>query len=157
RQLGWDKINAITTQLKGSEATAYAIADNRTAELAEWDSEVLAASLQGLLTEDADLLEAAGFDESDLDEMLSQMSPSAVITEDEIPELPSDPSTKPGDLWILGRHRVLCGDSRDLLLMDTLLDGELADMCFTDPPYNVAYVGGTKEKLTIQNDNMSGD
>ena len=70
RILGWDSIDVTRTELKGSEATAYAIADNRTSELSEWDNNILAATLQGLVTDDEDLLSAAGFDEHDLAELL---------------------------------------------------------------------------------------
>ena len=70
RLLGWTEIDCVVTDLKGSEATAYAVADNRTAELASWDDDVLAATLNGLLADDADLLAAAGFDEAELAELL---------------------------------------------------------------------------------------
>jgi len=73
KRLGWETIDAVTTELKGSDAVAYAIADNRTAELAEWDDDVLAAQLNGLLADDPDLLDAAGFDEDELAELLGDL------------------------------------------------------------------------------------
>lgn len=79
----------------------------------------------------------------------------AVADPEAIPDLPSDPRVKPGDLWLLGRHRLVCGDMREAGVMARALDGELADLVWTDPPYNVAYVGKTKDALTIQNDAMS--
>lgn len=79
RLLGWTEIDCVVTDLKGSEATAYAIADNRTAELASWDDDVLAATLNGLLADDADLLAAAGFDESELAKLLDELDETPVV------------------------------------------------------------------------------
>lgn len=147
RRLGWDSIDAHVSELTGSEMTAYAIADNRTAELAEWDEASLAATLEGLQFDDAELLEAAGFDEDELAEMLADVEidgdgTTGEIEEDDVPEPPVDPITKPGDLWILGRHRVLCGDSTKAEDVGRLMDGKRAEMMFTDPPYGVNYEGG---------------
>lgn len=138
RKLGWDSIDAIQTNLTGSEATAYAIADNRTAELAEWDDDVLAATLNGLLADDEDLLDAAGFDEDELAAMLGDLDGDGTtgeIEEDEVPEPPVDPITKPGDLWILGEHRLLCGDSTKAEDVERLMDGNQINIAFTSPPY----------------------
>lgn len=107
KALGWDEIDCVESELTGAEATAYAIADNRTAELAEWDEAALTAVLQSLEHEDAALLEAAGFDNKALNALVAANSPE--ITEDEVPEPPAVPVTKPGDLWLLGEHRLLCG------------------------------------------------
>jgi len=145
RSMGWTEIDCVRTALKGSDAIAYAIADNRTAELAEWDDDVLAASLNGLLADDPDLLNAAGFSDDELATMLGNLDGDGTtgeIIEDEVPEPPVDPITKPGDLWILGRHRVLCGDSTKAEDVMRLMDGIKADMMFTDPPYGVNYEGG---------------
>ena len=79
------------------------------------------------------------------------------IEEDEVPEPPADPITKPGDLWVLGRHRLLCGDSTKEQDVKSLMDGNKADLWLTDPLYNVAYTGKTSDALTIQNDSMSDD
>jgi DNA modification methylase len=141
RSMGWTEIDCVRTALKGSDAIAYAIADNRTAELAEWDDDVLAASLNGLLADDP----AAGFSDDELATMLGNLDGDGTtgeIIEDEVPEPPVDPITKPGDLWILGRHRVLCGDSTKAEDVMRLMDGIKADMMFTDPPYGVNYEGG---------------
>jgi DNA modification methylase len=145
RQLGWDTIEIQRTELTSSDAIAYAIADNRTSELAEWDDDILAAQLQGLLTEDEELLDAAGFDEDELEALLGELDDDGTtgeIIEDEVPEPPVDPITKPGDLWILGRHRVLCGDSTKAEDVGRLMGGVKAEMMFTDPPYGVDYSGG---------------
>lgn len=146
--LGWETIDCIVTALKGSDAIAYAIADNRTAELAEWDDEVLAAQLNGLLADDEDLLNAAGFTAEEVEAMLDALEPVVEIVEDEVPEPPAEPITKPGDLWVLGEHRLLCGDSTKAEDVARLMDGAKADLCFTSPPYalgkSVALSGNKK-------------
>jgi len=147
-QLGWDEIDCVVTDLKGSEAIAYAIADNRTAELAEWDDDMLAAQLHGLLTDDEALLEAAGFDEDELAAMLDELEGDGTtgeIVEDEVPGPPVDPITKPGDLWILGEHRLLCGDSTKAEDVERLMGGEKARYGMFDPPYGIAVIGGVSK------------
>ncbi len=153
RRLGWETIQVIETTLTGSDATAFAIADNRTAELAEWDDEILRATLEGLRFEDEELLDAAGFTDDELTELLAELEDSGdgttgEIIEDEVPEPPVDPITKPGDLWILGRHRVLCGDSTKAEDVGRLMDGAAPFLMVTDPPYGVEYDPGEKDKQT---------
>ena len=131
RELGWEKIQIVRSALKGSEATAYAIADNRTAELADWDEDALAQTLAALQIEDEDLAIATGFDASDIDALLA---PDEVI-EDEVPEPPVEAITKSGDVWLLGSHRVMCGDSTKAEDVGRLMNGAKADLCFTSPPY----------------------
>lgn len=155
RSLGWTHLDCVITDLKGSDAIAYAIADNRTAELAEWDSDVLAATLEGFQLDDEGLFSATGFNSDDLARMIEATEPDPEVSEDEPPGLPREPISKSGDIWILGDHRVGCGSCLDQHFIDAVFDGRLADMMFTDPPYNVAYTGGTKEKLKIKNDEMS--
>lgn len=130
KRLGWETIAVVESELVGADMSAYAIADNRTAELAEWDDEILKATLEGL---DDALREAAGFDLSELDELLKEANQE--VTEDEVPEPPAEPITKPGDLWILGEHRLLCGDSTKAEDVNRLMAGAKADLCFTSPPY----------------------
>jgi DNA modification methylase len=137
KRLGWDSIECVKTSLKGSDAIAYAIADNRTAELAEWDSDILAAQLSGLLTDDEALANAAGFSAEEIEAMLSELTDPTEIDEDEVPEPPVDPITKLGDLWILGEHRVLCGDSTKAQDVERLLNGAAPFLMITDPPYGV--------------------
>jgi DNA modification methylase len=139
KRIGWETIECVETSLKGSDAIAYAIADNRTAELAEWDSDILAAQLSGLLTDDEALANAAGFSAEEIEAMLSDLSDPAEIDEDEVPEPPVDPIAKLGDLWILGEHRLLCGDSTKAKDVTRLMAGVKADMMVTDPPYGVEY------------------
>jgi len=137
RALGWDRIRIVRTQLEGSEATAYAIADNRTAELATWDDDALMQQLSALDLEDSALVEAAGFSAAELEGMVDGLLGEKELNEDEVPEVPDDPITQPGDLWILGDHRLLCGDSTKAEDVERLMDGEKADMVFTDPPYGM--------------------
>ena len=147
KQLGYKEIEIIRSELKGSEATAYAIADNRTAELAEWETDALAQTLSALQMEDEELFEATGFDAKELDAMVLRE-----IDEDEVPEPPADPITKPGDLLILGEHRVLCGDSTKAEDVARLMHGEKAQLVHADPPYGMG-----KEKDGVQNDNLYDD
>ena len=137
RALGWDSINIVKTVLEGSEATAYAIADNRTGELAEWDEEALAKQLSALLIEAAALVEAAGFSDAELMALVDEVTG---ITEgntdpDEVPEVPEEPMVQPGQIWQLGNHRLMCGDSTSADDVAALMDGQRADLCFTSPPY----------------------
>jgi site-specific DNA-methyltransferase (adenine-specific) len=154
--LGWDSINVVQTDLQGSEATAYAIADNRTAELAEWDESVLAASLSSLADVDETWLSDLQFSEKELAELVASTQEQEII-EDEVPDLTTDPVTQTGDLWMLGEHRLLCGDSTEAKEVGRLMNGKKADLWLTDPPYNVAYTGKTSAALTIENDSMSDD
>jgi DNA modification methylase len=162
--LGWDSIDVVTTDLTGAEASAYAIADNRTAELAEWDDPVLKATLEALADEDRALLDACGYTEEELDALVTGEEgtdgdgTTGEIIEDEVPEPPAEPITKPGDLWILGRHRVLCGDSTKAEDVARLMDGAKADLCFTSPPYGQQrdYTKEGKEKCSDWDGLMRG-
>jgi len=114
------------------DATAFALADNRTSELAEWDTDVLSESLKSLLAEDFNI-EDIGFDKDFL-----KVEPVAGLTDgDDVPEN-VETRCKPGDLWILGSHRLLCGDSTNVQHVERLMNGEKADMVFTDPPYGIS-------------------
>jgi DNA modification methylase len=147
QELGWTEIQIVRTELVGVEATAFAIADNRTAELAEWEEDKLSQVLQSIKVEDADLLAATGYDAAEVDKMSK-----AEVTEGEVPEPPAEPITKAGDLWILGGHRVLCGDSTKAEDAGRLMAGEKAQLIHADPPYGMG-----KEKDGVQNDNLYAD
>lgn len=155
KSLGWETIKIVRTDLEGTEATAFAIADNRSGELAEWDAGVLADTLRSLDDIDFDL-DSIGFDENDLEKLMPTEAEGmqGQTDPDAVPEN-VDTRCKPGDLWELGRHRLLCGDSTNLVQIEELMDGELADMVWTDPPYNVNYEGKTKDALKIKNDAMN--
>tara|TARA_Y100001973_G_C5184588_1_gene326984 strand:+ start:371 stop:1630 length:1260 start_codon:yes stop_codon:yes gene_type:complete len=143
--------------LTEAQKRAYVIADNRLALNADWDYEMLKVELKELddLEFDVNLL---GFEDKEIDDLLAEPT-EGLVDEDEVPDLPDEPTTKLGDLWILGEHRLLCGDSTSIDAVYTLMDGHLADMVFTDPPYNVDYEGrGETNKLgKIKNDSMSDD
>lgn len=135
KALGWKEIAVVRSTLSGSEATAYAIADNRTAELAEWDEDALAQTLAALQIESDELATATGFDLKDIEALTAPDE----VTEDEVPEPPAEPITKTGDLWILGDHRLLCGDSTKAEDVARLMNGKKADVLVSDPPYGIGY------------------
>jgi len=121
------------TGLSEEDKVGLALADNRTADLSEWDQEMLHQ-----LSEEHDI--SPWFDQDDLNEILNvtELDPEEGNTDpDDVPEAPEDPTTKPGDLWILGNHRLLCGDSTNPQHVERLMDGKKADMVFTDPPYGM--------------------
>lgn len=139
----------VLSHLAPTQRRALMIADNRIAENAGWDDEMLAAELSALRDEDVDL-GLLGFDEDDLDRLLAEDAGEADAA-DEVPEPPEEPVSRPGDLWICGEHRVLCGNATVLSDVEAVLGGELADMCFTDPPYNVNYANSEKDKRKGKN------
>lgn len=147
RSLGWTEIDVVETQLEGPESIAFALADNRTSELAEWDTKNLSETLKSLVKIDFDL-DSIGFDAKDLAKFIPHEIKGGLTPDDEVPEQ-VETRCKPGDLWILGEHRLLCGDSTDVLQVERLMGGEKADMVFTDPPYGVNYEG-------IKNDDRGG-
>ena len=146
--------------LTAAQLRAYRLMDNRSHQNASWDDELLALELQDLRLEDFDL-DLTGFDEAELDRLLAGAVGDADEA-DQAPVPPADPISRPGDLWICGEHRVLCGDATVLADVEKLLDGELADMTFTDAPYNVNYANSAKDKLRgkhrpILNDNLGAE
>ena len=143
-----------------SEAEEWAdlIADNRIAELSEADDALMASLLSEL---DGFDVELAGFTTKDAAKLLAEMETGDIVEDDfdaaAAAESIQEPITKPGDVWQLGSHRLMCGDATHAGDVEKLMNGNLAIMIFTDPPYNVNYQGGTGDKLTIQNDNMPAD
>ena len=152
KALGWTHIEIIQTELEGSEAVAFAIADNRTAELAEWDSEALATTLAALQNDEEFDHLVAGFTDAEIEALVNGAAGLVEVHEDDVPEPPAEPITKPGDLWVLGGHRLLCGDSTKAEDVARLMGGERAAVVVTDPPYGVSYVGKTKDALEVHND-----
>lgn len=152
--LGWTEIAVVRTGLDRDEARAYAIADNRTAELATWDEERLALTLGEL---DVDLAGAVGFSEEELGAMLEPFGLEDEVQEEPTPEPPTDPITKPGDLWLLGDHRLLCGDSTKAEDVERLMGGAKADLWLTDPPYGVAYESAGRRGKDNQHDEIEND
>ena len=133
KALGWSEIAAIVVDEDDVAATAYAIADNRTAELATWDTDVLDRLMAEL---PPDMAEATGFTDAELEALLE----APAIVEDDAPEADDGPTVaQPGDIWTCGRHRLACGDSTDDDCVTFLLDGATPNLMVTDPPYGVEY------------------
>jgi DNA modification methylase len=143
--LGWKKVPTIAlSHLNEAERRAYVLADNKLALNAGWDSEILAIELQALVDLDFDV-ELTGFSLAEIDLVLDaagEADPDGVdAPEDEVEFASGVPISRQGDLWILGRHKLLCGDARSSLDFEALLGGESVDLVFTDPPYNVKIDG----------------
>jgi DNA modification methylase len=144
RHLGLDEVPVIRLgHLSDAQARAYRLADNQLALNAGWDDELLAAEL-ARLQEDGFSLDLIGFSDEDLDRLMADAEGDGDGAgdsgdEDDIPEPPADPVTRPGDLWILGRHRLLCGDSTSATDVERLLAGATPHLMVTDPPYGVEY------------------
>jgi DNA modification methylase len=137
QQLGWSEVPARIVDIPEQLAKERALRDNQ--NWGEWVEQDLAELLYGLKESGSDL-DLLGFDSAELDRLLASVSgPELMGDPDEVPEPPVDPITKPGDLWLLGEHRVLCGDSTNLGDVERLMGGQRAAMLFTDPPYGVAY------------------
>jgi site-specific DNA-methyltransferase (adenine-specific) len=135
KALGWSNIDVVRIPVDWSpeQVKAYALADNRTAELAEWDAKVLAEQLVEL--------DAVGWDVAEFG--FEPINPIVDLEDDEPLSFDEvEPKVKLGELWLLGNHRLLCGDSTDEKSVSYLMNGELADLVFTDPPYGVNYDGG---------------
>ncbi|MFW5828623.1 MAG: DNA modification methylase [Planctomycetota bacterium] len=143
----------VAADLSSAQIKAYRLADNKTAELSRWDYDLLPIELRDLQDTgfDMDLL---GFDGDELAKLLDPGVADGLTDPDEAPPVPEEPITRPGDIWQLGEHRLICGDSCQPQTYDRLLAGEQVHLLQTDPPYNVAYQGGTDEALTIANDDM---
>ena len=155
RKLGMDNVPVIElAHLSEAQKRAYVIADNKLALNAGWDDEMLRLEISDLTD--------AGFDVSLLgfsDEELALMDPEQVeglTDEDAVPDVPEVPVTVLGDVWLLGKHRLMCGDSTSIDAVEALTGGGV-DMWLTDPPYNVAYTGKTKDALKIKNDSMADE
>ena len=150
-----DEIIAVKrSNLTEDQKVGLAIADNRTGDLSEWDIDMLEQ-----LSEEHDLNDF--FDKKELDDILSKkevLTTEGLTDPDEVPETPEEPITKEGDLYILGNHRLLCGDSTNIQHVEKLMDGNKADMVFTDPPYGMSYKSNFREKTPkfnqIENDNV---
>jgi DNA modification methylase len=133
KALGWTHLAAVVIDEDNATASQFAIADNRTGELAEWDTETLATLLDGMDDETRDLL---AFDEKDMQAMLDGLQPEQIeTTEDEPPPLPEKPTTKAGDIITMGDHRLMCGDCRKPEDMAALMMGATINVAFTSPPY----------------------
>ncbi len=156
RKLGLTQIPTMVAKgWSEAQKKAYVIADNKLALNAGWDLELLAVELGDLQGFDFDLM-LTGFSDDELSKLLTEKT-DGLTDPDEAPNPPEIPVSCPSDVWLLGKHRLMCGDSTSVDDMEKLTAGQMVDMWLTDPPYNVAYEGGTKDKLTIQNDNMADE
>ena len=151
RELGWPEVMVQFVDVDDDHARRIALADNRTSDLAGYDEEELAALLG-----EFDDLTGTGFDEVFLGDLLDGLSADVPLEDDEVAPAPAEPITRPGELITLGEHRLVCGDARDPRAYERLLGGEAANLLWTDPPYGVAYVGKTRERLRIANDTAEG-
>lgn len=141
RKLGYTEVPTIELgDLTETQKKAYVIADNRLALNAGWDNEMLTIELNELLA-DGYALDILGFDSKELDALLEPEVIEGLVDEDEVPEVGPEPVTKPGDIWVLGKHRLMCGDSTSVDAVDALMQGDAPDMVFTDPPYGIAHSG----------------
>jgi DNA modification methylase len=146
RELGWQEAPTLCLDhLSSAQAGAFMIADNRLTEIAVWDDRLLAQHLKDLSLLGLDFsLELTGFDMGEIDLRIASLEdehdPADDLT-DAVPELPARPLSTLGDLWLLGPHRVLCGNALDAMALATLMGNELAATVFTDPPYNVPIDG----------------
>lgn len=162
RKLGLDAVPVIElAHLSANQKRAYVIADNRLALDAGWDEEMLALELADLTSAGYDLA-LTGFDDVDLEAMFGDPDGDTVegnTADDAVPEVPVTPVSRAGDVWLLGSHRLVCGDSTQAESYASLLQGAKVAMVFTDPPYNVNYANTAKDKMrgknrAILNDNL---
>jgi ParB-like nuclease domain len=143
----------VLAHLNENEKRAFILADNRIALNAGWDEDMLRLELEALSKAGSNL-ENIGFDEKELDDLLAKLSDQALEDPDEVPPAQPDEVTERGDLWTLGEHRLLCGDSTDRAQLDRVLGGGASDLSVTDLPYNASYQGKTSRHMTITNDNL---
>jgi DNA modification methylase len=146
--------------LTEAQKKAYILADNRIAMNSEWDTTLLSVEFQTLQDEGFDVSEL-GFELDEINALLNPTEETKGLTdEDAVPEVPEEPKTKPGDIYQLGRHRLMCGDSTSIDAVENLMDGQKADMVYTDPPYGISIVsksgkiGGDKSFGKIDGDNV---
>ena len=154
QKLGLKKVPCVMeSHLTENQRRAYILADNKLSLNAGWDNDMLAVELSELQDNDFDL-SVIGFDESELADLFGDEEKDTADDEFDVDKaLEADAFVQPGDIWLLGKHRLLCGDATKPEDVKTVLDGKKANVCITDPPYNCAIVGGTG--MTIQNDKWS--
>ena len=149
RKLGMKEVPSIVLDhLSKAQQRALVIADNQLALNAGWNMDMLKAEIEDLKLEDFDI-NLLGFEDNFLDGLLEPEPTAGLTDEDAVPDVPEIPKTVLGDVWLLGNHRLMCGDSTSIDAVEKLMDGQKADMIFTDPPYGVDYKG-------INNDDRSG-
>lgn len=153
RKINLETVPAIVvTGLDDRKRRALVIADNKLALNADWDEAALRVELEDLA---GDFGELMGFSEDELVSLLKQDASEGLTDEDAVPDTPEQPVTVEGDVWVLGNHRLMCGDSTSIDAVEKLMDGKAVDMVFTDPPYNVSFNGRSGKHDVIKNDNLS--
>ncbi|MBS8228418.1 site-specific DNA-methyltransferase [Vannielia litorea] len=156
--LGLDRVPVVRLKhLSEAQERALVIADNRIAENASWDEERLTQEVAALQAEGFSL-DLLGFEEKELEALLASVAENEPVVlpgdPEAVPDLEDDPVTQPGDLWVLGEHRLLCGDATSIEALERLMGGSLADAVWTDPPYNVNYQTAAG---SIANDNLAAE
>ena len=162
QKLGMESLPCIeAAHLTEAQRRAYVIADNKLAMNASWDNDLLRIEFDDMRAEGFDIA-LIGFDADEMAELMAGDEPDGQgqIDDDDMPEMSDTPTSRLGDIWIMGQHRLLCGDSTVAENYDHLMQGAAADMVFTDPPYNVNYTGSASDKKlgkddrSIENDNL---
>jgi DNA modification methylase len=145
----------LVEHLTEAQKKAYILADNRLAMDAGWDDEMLALELENLKELDFDM-DLTGFDAAEIEDLFSKIHDKEISDDDFDVDaaLGEDTISKQGDIWLLGRHRLICGDSTKAEIYEKLMEGKKANLCVTDPPYNVNYTAGSENERKIKNDNM---
>lgn len=155
QKLGLEKVPVhVATDLSPEQVRAYRIADNKTGDLAVWDFDLLPIELSQLGDAGFDM-QLFGFDQDELAKLLDPDLKEGLTDPDEVPEPPDEPITRRGDLWILGEHRLLCGDSSRPEDLDRLLGGASIHLCNTDPPYNVKVEPRSKNAIAAGNSSFT--
>lgn len=154
--IGWTHLEATILDCGDEEAHRINLIDNRSQQLGGYDDAALLAQLQAYPS-----LDGTGFESSDLADLLEKINPDnqgagGRTDPDDVPDRPTVAISAPGDIWLLGRHRLVVGDATSPGAWQLLMGDDQADLIWTDPPYGVAYVGKTKDKLTIDNDTLEG-
>ena len=156
QKLGLDEVPTMTaTGWTDAQKKAYVIADNKLALNAGWDNAMLAIEMQELGDMGFDL-DLTGFGKDELSALFPQDS-AGLTDEDAVPDVPVVPVTVEGDVWLLGRHRLMCGDSTSVDAVEKLMNGRSVDLIFTDPPYNVSFNGRSGKHDVIKNDNLAAE
>lgn len=153
KELGWTDVAVVWVDVDEDQARRIVVADNRTSDLGTYDDSLLLELLQAIPD-----LDGTGYDSDDLLQLMGDTfeEPVYKVDPDETPDVPDDPRAKPGDVWLLGHHKVICGDATDPDTYRRLLGNERAAAMWTDPPYGVDYEGKTRDKLKIANDGKTG-
>ena len=155
RKLGMTEVPVIAlSHLTPAQRRAYILADNRLALSAGWDDDLLRLELGVIQAEGFDL-QLTGFDIGEIDALFAV--PTGGLTDpDHIPDLPADPVTRPGDIWCLGRHRLICGDATDPVVVSAVLAGVKPHLCVSDPPYGVSYDPAWRNRAGISRTDRVG-